>query len=285
VACRANLMLKWHERESPTRESRIGWTDAAIRTRARRSRGETATAMKKPVCNESVAGGCLAHCLELCSGLKNGGPSRLDLGETAPRFTERKAAARRTIFQQGERIEGVPIICSGWAATVTTLSSNRRQIVSLLLPGDMISGALVFGDKLNCSVEAITDVTYHSYDRAEFRAAMSANPKLFETILKAWTEENVQVVQLAVGLGQCTAEERIGRLMLKLMERLAFRSMVKDHTFHFPLRQRHIAEIPGLTPVHVNRVIGDLRQQGLIDTRNRALTIQDSAALRRICNM
>jgi CRP-like cAMP-binding protein len=241
--------------------------------------------MKKPVCNELVAGGCLANCLELCSGLKNGGASRLDLGETAPRFTEHKAAARRTIFQQGERVAGVPIVCSGWAAAATTLSNNRRQIVSLLLPGDMISGALVFGDKLNFSVEAITDVTYHSYDRAEFRAAMSANPNLFETILKAWAEENIQVVQLAVGLGQCTAEERIARLVLKLMERLALRGLVKDRTFHFPLRQRHIAEITGLTPVHVNRVVGELRQQGLMDIRNRALTIQNTAALRRICNM
>ena len=247
--------------------------------------GETAAAMKKPVCNETLVGGCLANCLALCGGIKDSGEARPDLGETTPRFTEHAVAARRIILQRGEHIAGIPIICSGWAATVTTLPNNRRQIVSLLLPGDLVSGALIFGDKLDFSVEAITDVTYHSYDRAEFRAAMSVNPNLFETILKAWTEENLQVVQLAVGLGQCTAEERVGRLVMRLMERLALRSMVTDHSFHFPLRQWHIAEITGLTPVHVNRVINVLRREGLINIRNRAITIQDPAALRRICNM
>jgi len=234
-------------------------------------------------CNEALKIGCLAHCLALCGGIGDNGEARV--GETAPRFTEHAVAARRPIFRSGERLNGVPIVCHGWAAVVATLPNNRRQIISILLPGDLVSGALVFEDKLEFAVEAVTEVIYHSYDRAEFRQALMANAELLEMILRAWAQENLQIVQLAVSLGKCTAEERVTRLLLNLTARLAQRHMRENGTFPFPLRQWHIAEITGLTPVHVNRVINKLRREGLIEIRNRALTIRDRAALERVCGM
>jgi CRP-like cAMP-binding protein len=71
---------------------------------------------------------------------------------------------------------------------------------------------------------------------------------------------------------------------MKLMERLTTLGMVADNSFHFPLRQSHIAEITGLTPVHVSRVINLLRREGLIDLRNRTIIVRDPAALQRVCN-
>ena len=245
----------------------------------------TSAAMKLPICRAAFVGNCLANCIAMCEGIQDNGRVYRDSDQTLPRFVERTIDARRKIFRGGEKIDGVLIICRGWAATVFTLPNNSRQIVSLLLPGDLVSGALVFESKLDVSVEAITDVTYHIFDRSEFRTALFKNPGLFESILKIWTEQSLQIVDLAVSLGQCSAEERIARLVLNLMERLALRHMVENHTFHFPLRQWHIAEITGLTPVHVNRVINQLRRDGLIDMRNRSLTIRDPVALQRICNI
>jgi len=231
--------------------------------------------------NEAPQAGCLAQCLVLYDGFKNANEASLNLGEVAPRFTEHAVAARQPFFSHAERIKGIPIICHGWAAAVTILPDKRRQIIALLLPGDLVSGALVFEDKLEFAVEAITDVTYHCYDRVEFHKALLANARLLEIMIKALSKENSRSVQLAVSLGQCTAEERIVRLLKSLAERLAQRHLEDNNTFPFPLRQRHIAEITGLTEVHVNRVINLLRRAGMIDIRKRLLTIRDPAAFWR----
>ncbi|HTS39109.1 MAG TPA: Crp/Fnr family transcriptional regulator [Xanthobacteraceae bacterium] len=236
-------------------------------------------------CNDASIGACLANCVSLCQGLNNSGSACLDLGGAAFRFSEHQGAARRTIFRSGDRIDGIPIICSGWAAKVAVLPNNRRQIISILLPGDLVSNSLVFEDRLSFTVEAITHVTYRSFERAMFRAALIEKPDQMEAILRSWTDDNMQVVRLAISLGQLTAEERIAQLLLNLSDRLAARRLTQNHAFHFPLRQRHIAEATGLTPVHVSRVIGQLRQEGLVELKNRLLTIRDRDALERICSI
>jgi CRP-like cAMP-binding protein len=236
------------------------------------------------VCSAASAGNCFVNWTSMSSGIQDTGQTCRDSGESRLKFFDRAVDARRIIFHSGDRIEGIPVISSGWAAIVSTLPNNRRQIVAILLPGDLVSGGLIFEDKLDVSVEAITNVTYRSFDRAEFRAALFKNPCLLESTLKVWNEQSLHIVQLATSLGQCTAEERVAGLLMKLMDRLTPLGMVTDHSFHFPLRQSHIAEITGLTPVHVSRVINLLRREGLIELSNRTLTVQDPAALERACN-
>jgi CRP-like cAMP-binding protein len=212
-------------------------------------------------------------------------PKGVEQGSRNPGFKyfEREVDSRRVIFHKDDPIEGIPVLRCGWAAVVSTLPNNRRQIVTVLLPGDLVSGALIFDDKLDVSVEAITDVTYRSIDRSEFRAAIFRNPSLLESILKIWNEQTLQIVQLATSLGQCTAEERLASLLMNLLKRLTALGLVTDNSFHFPLRQSHIAEITGLTPVHVSRVINVLRRDGLIDLSGRTLKVRDPAALAAVC--
>jgi CRP-like cAMP-binding protein len=247
-------------------------------------RSQSLDSIIDPVCGVTSTGSFLANCVVTCDGLHDTGQAGGNSDQPRLKYLERAVDARRTIFHSGDSIEGIPIICSGWGAIVLTLPNNRRQIVTLLLPGDLVSGALIFEDKLDVSVEAITNVTYRCFDRSEFRTALFKDPRLFELILKIWSEQSHHVVQLAASLGQCTAEERVAGLLMKLMERLTPLGMVTDHSFHFPLRQSQIADITGLTPVHVSRVINLLRRDGLIELSNRTLTVQDPAALERVCN-
>ena len=247
-------------------------------------RPQSSDSIAVPIGSAASIGNCFASWIAMRSNTQDTIQACREPSESSLKFFERAIDARRIIFHSGDRIEGIPIICSGWAAIVSTLPNNRRQIIAILLPGDLVLGALIFEDKLDVSVEAITDVTYRSFNRSEFRAEIFKNPGLLESTLKVWNEQSLQIVQLAASLGQCTAEERVAGLLMKLMERLTPLGMVTDHSFHFPLRQSHIAEITGLTPVHVSRVINLLRREGLIELSNRTLTVQDPAALERACN-
>ena len=184
--------------------------------------------------------------------------------------------------------DAVPIICGGWAASVVMLSDGRRQILSFLLPGDMVSTALLFEPRPNYQVEAITEVRYRMLRRAELKDALFKHAAMFAQVSKAWLEEKQRSDQLIVDLGRRTADERIARLILNLSERLAERGARTEKEItemEFPLRQHHIADATGLTPVHVSKVLSEFRRNGLVRISNRSLTILDPSGFRRVAHM
>lgn len=195
--------------------------------------------------------------------------------------TTHRIPARHTIFHHKEWSEHVPFICSGWAATSITLADGRRQTLAFLLPGDVVSAASLFEPMSGRTVEAITEVEYRKFRRSELKAILFKNPDLMEKVFKICSEERMQSDQLALDLGRRTADERIARLIVNIAGRLAKRGMRKGDSMEFPLRQRHIADATGLTPVHVSKVMGEFQRAGLFEIRGRVLTIFDELELRR----
>ncbi len=206
---------------------------------------------------------------------------------TPVRQSGHSVPARRIICRGQDLHDIVPVICSGWAATIVMLSDGSRQIVSFLLPGDMISTTMLFDSRLYCLVEAITDVNYRTFNRTDLKALIYKKPDLLDSFFKAWVDEKARADQLIVDLGRRTADERIARLILNLVERLAKRNMVRANNteFEFPLRQHHIADATGLTPVHVSKVLTEFRRNGLINISERSITILDPVGFSRIANM
>jgi CRP/FNR family transcriptional regulator len=227
--------------------------------------------------NAAACAVCAASDLSLCAALRN---CASDAERGLPISTVHTVPARRTIFHPKEWSEFVPVICSGWSVSSIALPDGRRQILAFLLPGDAVSTAFLFGSLSGRHVEAVTEVTYRKFKRNDLRALLFENPDLFDRISKTWIDERVQADQLALDLGRRTASERIARQILNLAERLAKRGMMSGQTMEFPLRQRHIADATGLTPVHVSKVLGEFQRARLIEISSRSLTILNEAELR-----
>lgn len=227
---------------------------------------------------------CAANKLSFCNALRDKTLSDVQRPNSQPLLSaiQQTIPARRNICHPAEWYDTVPVICRGWAASSITLPDGRRQILSFLLPGDIVSTAYLFEPMGGRLVEAITEVRYRNFKRVDLKAMLLRYPDLFEVVSKIWVEERAQADQLALDLGRRTADERIARLILNLWERLAKRGMVQDQTLEFPLRQRHVADATGLTPVHVSKVLGEFRRSGMIELDERLLTITNPAELRRI---
>jgi CRP/FNR family transcriptional regulator, anaerobic regulatory protein len=226
---------------------------------------------------------CASFPLNLCAVLRR--KLQAEDEGTSPTSIEavaQKTPARRTIFYGQDRPELVPIICDGWAASYSALPGGRRQILSFLLPGDPISMACMFQPMSDRTVVAVTDVTFCSFRRSDVQALLFKHPDLFEIVIKSWVEEEERSAQLIVDLGRRTADERLSRLILRLADRLARRGMMDNQSIEFPLRQHHIADATGLTPVHVSKVLGEFQRKDLIRLNDRSLMIVDAVALRRI---
>lgn len=221
----------------------------------------------------------------LCSGMKE----RVADGEGHPVHNALSATvhtipARRLILHPKEWSDFVPIICSGWAMSSVALSDGRRQIISFLLPGDIVSAGSMLAPISGQTVEAITEVTYRKFKREEIKRLMFGRADLLDKLFSLWNEAKSRADQLALDLGRRRADERIARLILRLAEKVAKRTTVRTQTFDFPLRQRHIADAAGLTPDHVNKVLSELQRAGLIEISSRSLTILDAQELERLAD-
>ncbi len=96
---------------------------------------------------------CAANGFDLCQALSL----------LAPVPVIRAVPARRVVYREHELYDEVPFICEGWAAFAIRLSNGTRQIISILLPGDMVSTALLFDARADYLVEAITNVQYRTF--------------------------------------------------------------------------------------------------------------------------
>ena len=238
----------------------------------------TAPQTAKPGCAN-----CIMRGLGLCRAL-------IDLGWEQPFPSEqavisqkrRPFAARRAVFHQNESMDSVPVICEGWAASVMKLSNGRRQILSFLLPGEIIACGLLFEQKLHLSIDGVTRGCYRSFDRLQLRAAISGSPIIFDKILSGCNDEKIRADQLIADLGRRNAAERVARLVLDIWHRLEKSGMADGNSIEFPLRQTHIADATGLTPAYVNKVLSDFRSAGLVEISDRALKIIDMKKLRQL---
>jgi CRP-like cAMP-binding protein len=190
----------------------------------------------------------------------------------------RRVAARREFLREGDRPGQVHILLDGWASRLVMLPDGRRQIIAFHLPGDVLwqpMGAV----RMDFSILALTPAVVAPIALGAFEALAAAHPALAMAL--AMQDRVTEAVQRRwlVNLGQRTAFERIGHLFCELHHRLDAIGLAQGAGFAFPVTQVELAEATGLTPVHVNRVLRDMRLQGLIDLENRVLCIRQLHAL------
>jgi CRP/FNR family transcriptional regulator len=195
----------------------------------------------------------------------------------------RRVRARHNICVAGDALNWVYVVHEGWAFRFAQLSDGRRQILSFILPGDVFTAMSVFKSKCQWSVQAITDVRLCGYSRGRLQESLRVDAGIFSAWTTLLVDQALETEQLLVDLGCRSAEERIAHLILNLRERMSRRGIKVGRSFPFPLSQRLIGEITGLTPEHVNRVMRSFRQQGLIETDSKkTMTILNLAEFRRI---
>jgi CRP-like cAMP-binding protein len=218
----------------------------------------------------------------LCGALL-GSPAQ-DPGADQQSNWQRFVAARagEQIATRNHVSNDIFVICAGWAFRYFQLSDGRRQILQFLLPGDVFSSATIFENAFHFSVKALTEVQISGFARDKVREIRAIDPAVQWAIDQSCVAEAHDAAELATALGQFSAEERIAHLLLQLIPRVAARSVIREQRYPFPLRQQHIADAVGLTPVHVSRIFGLLRDRGVLALSEGVLQVFNLPELERI---
>jgi CRP/FNR family transcriptional regulator len=190
--------------------------------------------------------------------------------------------AGKQIATRNQLSEDVFLLCGGWGFRFFQLPDGRRQILNFLLPGDLFSVASVFQERFHYSVTALTEVHISGMRRAEVRARLTIDPEILTALANSGFAEVEAADRMQTALGQCSAEERISYLLPHLTRRIAARSVIRGQRYPFPLRQQHIADAVGLTPVHVSRVFSLFRDRSIVELSEGVLQVLNLPELERI---
>lgn len=202
----------------------------------------------------------------------------LRLIEAKAKYTHR-ADAR--ILSQGAEIRTPHFILSGWACSIRELANGRRQIMGLLLPGDAVGLCLRAHPLSQTTVTSLSPVRTVEAPEAgvAWRERVRA-PTLAIALDIAAAEDEHFAFCHSMRLGRQTAYERVANLFMELDYRLSTRGLSNAVGFAFPLTQETLADVVGLSVVHVNRTLQQMRREGRLDLRHGRLTIHDTDALR-----
>lgn len=194
----------------------------------------------------------------------------------------RGVEANAAIVPEGPRGANLHVVLDGWAARCKMLENGARQIPALLLPGDICDLDALHLDRLNWATLAVTRCTVAAVPREGLLTLMDRYPGLREGVYRIAAVENALGTEWTVCLGRRSARERLAHLLCELLARLQAVRAAGDSGFTLPLTQEEIADVLGLTAVHVNRMLQTLRGEGLVQLRGRRLHVPDTEALRRL---
>ena len=193
----------------------------------------------------------------------------------------RRLRAREDIIREGERPTHISLILQGWACRYKVLEDGRRQIISFFLPGDLCDLNVFVLRQMDHSIGAITPLAYAEVRREAFDS-VAERPRVIQAM---WWDSLVMAAvqrEWTVNLGQRTAFERVAHLLCELFIRLRSVGLTHGSRCELPVTQAELADAIGLTPVHVNRTLQDLRGQGLIVLQGKELTIPDLERLKDV---
>ena len=180
---------------------------------------------------------------------------------------------RRDLIREGETPKFVHLMVDGWACRYKTLPDGRRQIVAFFVPGDFCDLNVYILKEMDHSIGAITRLSVADISREDMDALTAKHPRITQGL---WWEALVNAAiqrEWTLNIGQRTAYERIAHLLVELYLRLKTVGLTQNGSCDFPLTQTDIADATGLTPVHVNRTLQELRRDDLIELERRRLTI------------
>ena len=191
--------------------------------------------------------------------------------------------ARHDLIREGDKPGPVFVFLEGWGCRYKLLPEGGRQITAFLMPGDFCDMHVAVLDEMDHNISTLTAARVAQIPRDEMERLISARPSLThafwrtqlvdESVLRAWI----------VSMGRRNAIERVAHLLCELYVRAANIGLIDGNgEFELPLTQVVLADALGLTPVHVNRVLRQLKADKAVNLKRGKLVIADTPRLARI---
>jgi CRP-like cAMP-binding protein len=188
----------------------------------------------------------------------------------------------KELVHEGQTGHVAYILQAGWACSSKLLPDGTRQIITFPLPGDCVGLRSVLLRTSDHSFSALTDVVVSRVEVSRMMRIFNEFPRLGAAILWAASRDEAMVVEHLVSIGRRGAIERTAHFFFELWERLRLIGLTTDNEFTCPLNQYVLADALGLSAIHVNRMLRQLRERKLLTLKEHKVIIGDPSGLKAL---
>lgn len=194
----------------------------------------------------------------------------------------RDVRSKKVIIRSGQELSHSTLLLNGWLARTKDLRNGQRQITELHVAGDFADLHSFTLKRLEHDIVALTQCTIAMVPHERLQDITERHPHLTRVY---WFLTNLDAAihrERAVSLGRRSALSRTAHLFCELFMRLEIVGLADPDGYQLPLTQEELSECHGLTSVHMNRTLQQMRREGLIKLEGRRLTILDWPRLQAI---
>lgn len=205
----------------------------------------------------------------------------LDDIKTLHALIEYEAAVekRRDLVVDGYPYSKLCFVKDGMAARYKVLRNGKRQIVDLLIPGDIVGVPGSFLDRAPFSVVALTDMRLEVCSHDAFIAACYRRPKFALALSWLAVQHATLYAERIVDIGRRTPLERLAHFLLEMHARLMMVGRAEPTAFDLPVSQEVMSDALGLSVPHLNRMLTRLRSAGMLVVSGRRVQFTDAKSL------
>ena len=187
--------------------------------------------------------------------------------------------AGELICRAGDRPSKCFLVLEGFLSTSRRTETGGRQITAFAIPGDMPELQVLHLKVTNHDLAAITPCRLAAVEHSDLLRLCRTSPGIADALWKSTLVASSVFQEWIVNVGSRKATSRLAHLFCELMARLEAMGLARDGRCDLPLTQVHLGQATGLSRIHVNRSLQELRKQELITYTNGRLTIHDCTGL------
>lgn len=201
------------------------------------------------------------------------------------RSSQLSFTAGEYLYHEGDTAKKAFTVYSGWVTLFKNLENGDRQILRFALPGDFLCYKIGKNKVMDHSAIAVSDTTLCAFPIDRFRSTIAELPELAFAISSITELVTERCHTALTSIASHPAETKVAYLLLSLYMREMALLNNPTACVPFPITQEDIGDALGLTSIHVNRVFQSLRKRGLIECKNKCLTIPDQDALAQVARV
>jgi CRP-like cAMP-binding protein len=190
--------------------------------------------------------------------------------------------ARKDLIREGDRPGPVFVILEGWACRYKILPSGTRQILAYMMPGDSCDLHAGLLHEMDHGIQTIVPSRVATISRGDMDAIMDGHPSVAKAMYLAQLVDEGTMRAWITSMGRRNSIERVAHLMCELYLRARNIGLTSEPHFTLPLSQMLLADSLGMTAVHLNRILKELRASGAMTLQRGSLSIIDAPKLVRI---
>lgn len=192
---------------------------------------------------------------------------------------KRRFDRHRDIVAQGRRYRNVFVLCSGFVCRYKVLPEGTRQVLGLVIPGDLIGFPACFFENAVNAASSLTEVVVATLSFQALYDLFGRFPRIAAAFYWITAREAAIYSEHLLDVGRRSAYERLAHFILELLARLRPIGLADELSYSLPLTQELIADMLGLSPPHISRLFRSLREEGLVTVEGHRLTVTDLESL------